>query len=380
MLSRRSLLSLLPSPLLAGFAGRALAAGGPIVAPITLNDRRILIDVTLQGAGPYPFAIDTGGAVSLIRDALARELKLPQVRTMPLNGKPSPIYQAKDVVMGGAVLQAIVAFGGVEGASLGAQGALAAGLLTAGDSELDLDAGQWRLFPDGPPDRGAYVRAPAELRLEAASASRRIFGQMMLDSSPLEAVLDTGGPLVLTMPYAEGLKRGLWNDAVPYAPQSFSGGVLGRSKSRGRMVRAKRLEFGPIVHENVLVCVRPPDMEAPGQTAHAVLGLPFLRTMNWSLSSDALWVKRNNQAPTVPTYGLSGVWVANDRGRIVVDSVGAGSPAAKAGVRQGDIVQNVADLREAIALFNGPPGTPASVTLKRGGETVRADFVMTEYL
>ncbi|MBI1682250.1 aspartyl protease family protein [Caulobacter hibisci] len=380
MFNRRRVLSLLSSPFLASVAGRALAADGVVAAPITLNDKRILIDVTLGGKGPYPFAIDTGGAFSLIRESLAEELKLRQVRTLWLNGKPSPIYEAKDVVMGGAVRQQIVAFGGIEGLRLGAQGALAAGLLTTGDSELDLDAGEWRLFPNGPPDRNGYVRAPAELRLEGANASKRIFGQVMLNGAPLEAILDTGGPLVLTMPYEEGVKRGLWNDATPYSPQSFSGGVLGLSKSRGRMVRAKRLELGPIVQENVLVCVRPPDMDQAGQRAHAVLGLPFLRTMNWSLSSDALWVRRNSQAPTVPTYALSGVWVTNDGGKVVVDSVGGGSPAAKAGVRPGDVVQNVADLREAIALFNGPAGQPSTVTLKRGGETVTAEFVMTDYL
>lgn len=379
MLNRRRVLSLMSSPFLAGVAGRAFAASGVIIAPITLTDKRVLIDVSLQGDGPHPFAIDTGGAVSLIREELAAALKLRQVRTMPLNGKPSPIYEAKDVVMGGAVRQPVVAFGGIEGARLGAQGSLAAGLLTAGDSELDLDAGQWRLFPDAPPDRAGYVRAPAQLLQESPNASRRIFGEVTIDGSPLEALLDTGGPQVLTMPHAEGVKRGLWNDATPYAPQSFSGGVLGSSKSRGRLVRVRRLAFGPIVHENVLVAVRPPDMDQ-GRRAHAILGLPFLRTMNWSLSRDGLWVKRNSQAPITPTYALSGVWVAQDGGRIIVDSVGGGSPAAKAGVRPGDVVQDVADLRAAINLFNGPPGKPAAVTLKRGGETVKAEFVMAEYL
>ncbi len=376
MISRRHALCLLSSPLLAGLAAPALAAGRVIAAPITLNDKRILLDVAIGGQGPYPFVIDSGGALSLIRESLAQELNLKRVRTIQLNGKSSPIYAAKDVVLGGALRQPDVMFGGVDGARLGGQGSLASGLLTAGDCELDLDAGQWRLFPDSPPDRTAYTRLKAVLRQESQGATKRIFADVMLDGEPIEALLDTGWPHALCLSHEQGVARGLWNDTTPFAPIQLSNGVTGAAPNPGRLVRVKRLELGPIVLEQALVAIRPEGKRGGG----AIAGLPFLRMMNWSLSTEALWVRRNAQAATFNSYGRSGLWVAEQRGAVRVEVVGAGGPAAKAGVRPGDVIEGGRDLQATLALLDGPVGQPIALTLKRGGETVRAEFAPADYL
>ncbi|MFT8778582.1 MAG: signaling protein, partial [Gluconacetobacter liquefaciens] len=64
---------------LAVTASPALAAAddGPLVGPIQLVGSRVVMPVSIGNAGTFLFAIDTGGAFSLIREDLARHLSLP---------------------------------------------------------------------------------------------------------------------------------------------------------------------------------------------------------------------------------------------------------------------------------------------------------------
>lgn len=381
MLNRRQALALFSSPLLAAVAGRAQAQGGAIVAPIRLEGGRVLIDVALNGQGPYPFAIDTGAVVSIVQDDLARQLKLPKLHTMMLNGKPSPIYEARDAVMGGAIRQPSMVLGGVDAPRLGARGALAAGVLTTHDSELDLDVGQWRLFPSGAPDRAGFAKLSSTLRQDSPNSSRRIFAETRVNGQGFDALLDTGMPHLLSLPHEDGVKLGLWNDATPYAPQFFSSGVSGPARARGRLVRAKRVELGPLAFDDVLAAIRPPQVEWR-YAQDVIVGLPLLRAVNLSVDAvgGALWVKRNGHAPGEPGYARSGVWVEGEGKVVKIDVVGVGSPAAKAGVRVGDVVDGAGDLKAVIALLGGAAGKPVSLPLKRAGQAITAEFVLADYL
>lgn len=58
-------------------------AGKGISAPLQVQHDAsgstvVLIQVTIDGQGPYPFAVDTGASVSLIDSGLARQLGLPK--------------------------------------------------------------------------------------------------------------------------------------------------------------------------------------------------------------------------------------------------------------------------------------------------------------
>jgi carboxyl-terminal processing protease len=75
------------------------------------------------------------------------------------------------------------------------------------------------------------------------------------------------------------------------------------------------------------------------------------------------------------TFGGIGVELREELGRVTVIGTTDGAPAARAGIRPGDVITHVdgesihgRGLREAIALMRGAVGTPARLTLRRPGD------------
>jgi serine protease Do len=301
------------------------------------------------------------------------------LRDVRLNaGKSFPLYAVDDLLLGGAVRQPNAALFGLEGRNLGGDGLIAAGMMTAFDSELDFDSGEWRVYPNGFADRTGFTALASELRGDSsANGSARIFADVRVGDAIVRPVLDTGMPWILTLTYAVGKRLGLWNDTTPYAPVRL-GGIAGPGKSPARLVRAPSLRIGPADYAAPLIVVRPPD--AFGDDP--VLGLPVLRTLNLSIDHAArtVWVKRNGLSPTDSRYGGSGIWVDANGDKVEVAEVGIGSPAAKAGVRPGDVLDGVGSLRDAIALLGGPIGNPVRLKLRRGRDAVEAGFTLAAYL
>lgn len=379
MLSRRRLmLSSLALPLAQLTPAASRAAGAPIVASIRLTEQRVLIDAMLNGRGPYSLVLDTGAVVSGVKASVAQALSLRKLRDVALNGRPFPLYAVDDLVLGGQVRQAGVAMFGLPGETLGGDGLLAAGMVTAVDSELDFERQQWRLYPGGGIDRSGYTRLNSELRKAGATAgSQRIHAEITVGDVTLRPVWDTGMPWLLSLENSDARKLGLWNDSTPYSPVRTTGlGIPG--KETARIVRAPTLKIGPAVYESPLVLARGPWEKNP----YSVLGLPVIRTLNLSVepAADSLWVARNSLPPTRTSYNGTGIWVDEDRGAVEVADVGFGSPAAKAGVKAGDVLLGVSTVREALALLNGPDGRTVALKLKRGGQTVEVSFVPHAYL
>lgn len=361
-----------------GFAARVRAQTAPIEAPIRLENGRVLMDVGLNGAGPFPFALDTGAEVSGLRLELARRLGLPELRRVSLGGREFPLYGVSEMVLGGAVRQPNAGLFGLEGRTLGAEGLLAAGLLTAIDSELLFERGLWRVHPAGGPDRTGYTRLQGMIepaRVEGLSA--RLFTTVEVSGRRERAVMDTGGPRPMTLSRNRAQALGLWNDTTPFAP-IFQSSILGQSPEPARLVRLPRLTVGPATYENTLVALNS-GSNIGGET---ILGLPVVRTLDLSVSpaDNAIWVRRNGLVVTEPDYGLSGIWLSETSRGVHVDVVGTGSPAASAGVRARDLLLDVASLREGIDRFSGPAGSEVRIRLRRGGETVEAAFTLAAYL
>jgi serine protease Do len=386
MITRRRLAaSALALPFAQAFAGVAQAADQaadqPIVAAIRLNDKRVLIDVLLDDKGPFSFVIDTGAVVSGVRDPVAQQLGLKKLRDVRLNeNKSFPLYAVDQLVLGGALRQQGAALAGLSETEqmLGGDGLLAAGMVTSLDSELDFDKGQWRIYPAGTPDRTDFTALASELRdAPGANGSARIFADVKVGDAIVRPVLDTGMPWVLTLTHAVGKRLGLWNDTTPYAPVRLRG-IAGPGKSPARLVRAPSLRIGPADYAAPLIVVRPPDAFGDDH----VLGLPVLRTLNLSIDHAArtVWVKRNSLSSTDSHYGGSGIWVDADGDKVKVAEVGIGSPAAKAGVQPGDVLDGVGALRDAIALLGGPIGSPVALKLRRARDKVGVDFTLAAYL
>lgn len=377
-LHRRHLLALAAATAGVGLTGPARAQT-VIEAPIRLEGGRVLIDVTLNGAGPHPFAVDTGAELSGIRLALAEQLRLPELRRVRLGGGQFPFFGVDELILGGAVRQTDAGLFGLEGDRLGAEGLIAAGMLTSVDSELLFEAGVWRLHPAGAPDRTGFSHLENGT-IEAArqnGLSSRLFGSVQINGRPERVVLDTGGPRPLTISRDRAEDLGLWDDARPWAPYLQSN-IRGASSEPSRLVRLERLNFGGQTYDNILVGLNA-GQNIGGET---ILGLPVLRTLDLSIASSdrTIWVRRNGLTPDSPGYGLSGVWLDDAPGGARVAAVGTGSPAAAAGVRVGDRVVGAGTFREALDRFRGEPGQQVQVELRRDGQVVEAAFTLAAYL
>ena len=371
MLSRRAVLAAFAiSPL----AGRALAQGAPIVAPIRLDEARVLIDGLVNGQGPLPFAVDTGAVVSGLEEEVARKLGLPVIRQVRLLGRTFDLFKVEDLVLGGAVRQQNAALFGLKGDLRGATGLVAAGMVTTFDSVLDFDRLEWRVHPAGLDERPGYERLTSWIREDpGANGSKRIGIEAQLDGERLKLLVDTGMPKSLTLERDVGRRLGYWDDSRPFAPAGSSG-IAGPAPRPSRVVRGQLLQIGGQRFEGPAVSVR--DAPPPQQGYDGILGLPVLERLNLSIDTrgGALWIKRNGRAERRERISRTGLWLDPAPGGAKVAVVGTGSPAA-AGLKVGDRIAGPSF--QAILQTIGADQAPITLTVQgRGAVTITpADYL-----
>jgi hypothetical protein len=363
-----------------------------IVSKVQLRGSRVVMALTIGGQGPFDFLLDTGGFLSFIDADFAERLKMQitgQTAAQGIGGRAVlPVYLAHDVVFGGGARQTSVAFAGLERGAFGfgrdVHGAVAAGFLTAIDSDLDFEAGEWRAYPDGRPPRDGYVQMKNAIVAGGTgprAGSRRLFGDAAIDGRDGRFLLDTGAPGGMTVDNAFAKRVGLWDDTRPWAPARPSG--IGGAAGIARVVRANSLDFAGTRTARPLVTLRAVgDGIASGQ--NGIIGLGLLRRFNLSTDTKTrdLWLKEHRSAATVQErYGMSGLWL--DRGgddRWKVAAVGTGSPAAAAGIAVGDVVA-AADGSDVLRQIGGRPGATAQLTVSRGSAPARpVALTLTPYL
>lgn len=384
MISRRNLLAGLG--VATAWPGMVVAAGGRVLrASISLEENRVLIAVGMVGKGPYIFLIDTGGVVSLVHDSLARTLKLPVIGHSKLGGIGGvdiyPIYEARDFLIGGSVRQASVALVGARDIHFGndIEGTLAAGILTVGDTELDFDAGELRLYPDGRGERLGFTHLRSSIRRISGrqEESPYIFADIAVGGQAFECLLDTGAPRTLSL-FANAARRsGLWDDSRPYAPIRPSG--LGGQGPISRIVRAPSLALGGLSIERPLVQLHPPGQQTAA-VGDGIAGLALIRRFNLSIDarSRSLWVQPSRQPAPPERYGLSGLWFDRSGDVAEVAAVGMGSPAAEAGMQVGDRV--VGAWQDVLASIGRSPGAAVTLEVDRRGAKRTVSFTLRPYL
>src|SRR4051812_35940665 len=223
MLSRRTLLGALAAlPLLPGAAQAQTRVAG---ARILLRDNRVWIQVRFGARGPFTFIIDTGAAMNLIRLDVARQLGLKELGATRLRGagglEEFTVYEAKDVSFGNAGVGTVRfgAYGNELSIHPEAAGALSTDMLTVADSDLDFDAGEWRIYPGGRGDRAGFVQLPAQIRRSATQrGAAPIFAEAVFGGQELHCELDTGAPGALRLSPEATRRSGLWDDSRPYVP------------------------------------------------------------------------------------------------------------------------------------------------------------------
>ncbi len=377
-LSRRRFVTSLP---LLALPVPLLAQRAAIEARLVVEDGRLWI-AALIGDTPLRFVVDTGAAGNFVRPEIAKSLHMTNVSAgnavTGVGGKSrvTGSAEARNVVVGGVVRQPRMQFSLYDfgrGMPDDAAGLLAAGLITSYDSDLLLGdtLATWRIWLDGRPTvpDGRLIDGTTISRRHEREASERITVTVQIDGKPYRLMVDTGSPRSLMLFPRATLRSGLW-DAPTWAPQRVSG-FGGAARRLSRTTRATRLEFGPLVLKRPFVTLSDPLDPAFGDI-DGVMGLPMIALFDWSLDvgRSKIWLKRNIRKPEADRYGRSGIWLKREAdGSASVEAVGAGSPAAAAGVTAG---MRASRFDELLAGLNGPAGTTVDI----GGH----NFTLANYL
>lgn len=359
--------------------GSAAAQSRPVIARFRIEGNRVLIDALLNGKGPFPFILDTGAVVSGILEKTAKEIGLRKIRDVKLKGDQFPLYAADEMILGGAVRQTDVALAGLWRLG-GGTGLLAAGLVTAFDSDLDFDRGEWRVYPQGAGERAGFTAIPSALRDHpGANGSRRIESKAHYGQTPLSLLWDTGAPRPLKVDHEVAKRLGLWNEDRPWAPIPVSG-ITGTEAAPGRLVRAAQpIRIGPLSFDNQLVSLGAPSHPASswGSQEDGLLGLPIIQRMNIAVDARAgrIQIKSSGLTDPKPTYGYSGVWLDKAPGGATIGHVGRSSPGEAAGLKAGDRVSG--EWPDLLRTLGGPLGAEASLMVEGRGPV---SFTLTDYL
>jgi len=388
-LARRELIGLGGAALAAPTAALA-ASAEPLAAPILLAANRLWVTATINGRGPYFFCVDTGTTVSFLRPEIAEKLALPAIGTRNVSGIGanrafSGMVEAREVLVGERFRLPPTTFQVYDFSGQlppQAAGLLAATIFTGRDCELDFEKAQWRLWPDGRRHFAGLERLPSRIIGSAPfQQPDRIELDARLDGKSYHLQVDTGSPpgLMLFGPAAK--RSGLFDDSRPFAPQPTRG-FGGNTARPSRVARAQSFEMGPLRIDRPLVSVMDPN-QFSAFAGDGLIGLQFLQLL--TLATDTrhyrLWASRNGKSVPADDYALSGLWLEpSAEGGARVTTVGKGSPAEAAGVRDGDSIVSPSNYAEAMQRTNGPAGQAISLGIRRGGATLAVRYVLAPWL
>lgn len=150
--------------------------------------------------------------------------------------------------------------------------------------------------------------------------------------------------------------------------------------TRGTVARAERIRLGAVTVPNVVVDMSLQRLGALTHTAPAgSIGSGLLRRfiVTFDYPGQRIYLLAQPGGATRDAYDRSGLWINQGPRGFRIDAVADGSPAARAGLREGDVVVAVDgrpwgrlplnDVRDL--LRDGLPGTVVRLTVRNGGAT-----------
>ncbi|HTK34381.1 MAG TPA: aspartyl protease family protein [Caulobacteraceae bacterium] len=387
MISRRSLMASLPALGLAApaLAQDPVASAGPLIGRFEVTANQPWTEVLIEGLGPFRFLIDTGASVAVIDPDLAKRLQLMRVDDVQLQGATAErtveTYVSSRVVVAGALRQrgAVTFAAGQFG--VGFDGVLPGTLFTGTNSEIDFAAGEFRIYGAAVPDRTGFTRL-ALVQTPGRPADGRLVVAVRLDGRPLNLLIDTGGAgsVLLSGEYVG--RNQLWDRYKKWAPGEGQGIMTAFNL---RLVRAGVLQLGSIRFERPVVHLTDP-FNPPGDGGDGVIGMDILR--RFTLATDpvgkAVWIKPNAAVADPFRYNRAGFEVRFVRpGRAEAQTVDPDGPAARAGLKSGDTLPDIANRRD-LARFDWflseGPGATLEFDAERDGSRFPVKLVLEELL
>jgi hypothetical protein len=367
-------------------------AGGEVTVPIEV-DGFVTLEARLNGQGPFAFILDTGGHAILTPDAAAL-LGLHPAGAGSSGGTGSgtlPIQFTKvdRVEIGGVTLASQtflvipLQYATVE---RGQRPALAGifGLELLERLAVRLDY-RHHTLTFWPPE--SYKPSSSANALPITFADDIPLLRAQLNGIPGDFALDTGntGSLLVQHVWADHhgfgdeMKRGI--PIVAFG----SGGV-----SPSWASRLSDFELaGSSFHHIVAVYAEDKQGALSSRTEAGNIGDVILQNfaLDFDYSHERIWFERVPDF-TPPPFSLSGlILFKNDPKTTVVANIMKNSPAANAGLRQGDAIVRIGDqnveglsMNQVMRLLQQPPGTSVPITWSREGHEFSAPLVLKELL
>jgi hypothetical protein len=334
--------------------------------PMHIEGRKMLVDVMLNGQGPFPMVFDTGGHF-ILSSVAAKRLKLHVAGLDPKDpGTSDGFARVSELRIGDAVIRNDVAhvipygYSRLErGSKPPKAGWLGLELLERFAVAIDPARETLTLTPRGTGAANyAGTRIPLVLDEDAPLAPCRI------DGAPGECMIDTGNA-------SPTIVEGHWSHAADLDGR-FAHGL---NAGDGARVARANIDLGGISLPHEIVAAFPQELSGSESTTVEAAIISETVHERYVTSIDyarhAMWL-----APipgvTPPPFNRTGMQLSKRAdGSFVVGFVFANSPAATAGLRTGDRIVAI-DGRpssqwtgaEALAASLAPVGTQRSYTVR----------------
>ncbi len=380
-------------PAASSLGGEATADKSSSVLPFDLIDNRIIIDVRLNGKGPFRFIFDTGaGAVVAPEVVSSLGLKIENLQTGS-GGVGEQVVERGETKIStvevGPVRLADEEFGVLSFADtkyvFGAHridGILGFPVFKNYVVHIDYER---RRLTFTPPAEFAYKGTGTIVQLDFDRHLPLVKGE--LDGVPGDFVIDTGArsALILYGPFVER------NDLRAKYGARFEGvtgwGIGGPVRSQ--IVRVRTLKLGGVEVRDLVARLSLQKSGALTDTSRAALvGPDVLKqfTTIYDYSRRRMIFEKNSQYGRPDSYDRSGMWFGLAGDHFEVIDVVAGGPAADAGLRVGDQILEIDGQRAArldlpavrLRLKNDPPKKRVRLVLNRDGRRREVVLVLRD--
>jgi hypothetical protein len=302
---------------------------------------RPVVEVQINGKGPHPFILDTGAGGTILSQDLADELKLSvlgegRVSSPGGKGLPSKTIRLDRVQMGGAAIVGLTAEAVNLERVFGAKGN-PRGVLSTRHFDgflVTLDYPQKQIIIR----RGALPPADSA-EIFAYDSRQRLPGiRILVAGREFDVDLDSGAPGGITLPTSAA-------DKLPLAAAPVEVGRARTLDGEFPILRAKlkgKVQLGRYVVEN-------PDLGFHDMPhSHGNIGFEILKRFAVTVDRENHRCRLEEQRPIENQstqgprrYGIR--FLDLDKETLEVVSVDADSPAAKAGIRRGDLIIRLDD-------------------------------------
>ena len=348
--------------------------------PFRLLNNHVYVEARVNGQGPYTFIVDTGSH-TLFSPRVVKEAGLESVGQSESSGsgektKTTGFARYREIAIGKARLRDQVGFTieiyepSIEGIHV--DGMIGFEYFSRFAVRLDYGARTMTTMDFAHFDpKGAGIAVPFKFYDHLPQVPGTV------DGVPAVFDIDTGSrsELDATAPF---VARHKLRDKYSKGVTAITGWGVG-GPSRSYVARVRAVTFDTIKVDDVVINL---SAAKGGSFSDANydgnIGSGFLKrfAVSFDYPNQTLYLRRlSPQPPDVGRFDRSGMWINAAAGAYEIKSIAANSPAAAAGLAEGDLIttlngqpavaEHLSDARTMLREL--PAGTEVAVTYKRGG-------------